>query len=205
VKGILPFDLPPFVLDILVLNKSFAFRETLTWIELAELARRMARTKDPRVEQLEREAWLKVCARGSGEVENHVVQSIFLWGNAGVEWFSTGVQTLLFTPAFRKPMLMFLKSAQRHWFSRELHGVEIGLQLLRMGVWCNCENPPDPVPGVYVISPLREGWKSSTMHQAWRDFIAGRFYMDEQVLENIRLVQDPELVRRMDEINNFWK
>jgi hypothetical protein len=30
VKGVLPFDVPPFVLDILLLNKSVAFRETLT-------------------------------------------------------------------------------------------------------------------------------------------------------------------------------
>ena len=64
-------------------------------------------------------------------MEDHVVRSIFLWGNAGAEWFSAGVQTLLFTPAFQRPMLAFLKGARRHWFPREYCGAEIGLQLLR--------------------------------------------------------------------------
>jgi hypothetical protein len=222
VKGVLPFDLPVFVLDILLLNKTVAFREAVTWIELAELARRMARSKDSRVEQLEREVWFKVCAahNGGGEAEDHVVQSIFLWGNAGVEWFSAGVQTLLLTPAFRSPVLLFLKGAQRHWFPRELHGAEIGLQLLKMGVWCDCKNLEPPfVGGTIFIKRQRrdnegaatswklppEKWKTGTMHKAWRDFIVGRSHLDECVLENIRLVQDPELVRRMDEINNFWK
>jgi hypothetical protein len=75
VKGVFPFDLPPFVLDILVLNKNAAFRDLITWIELAELARRMAQTKDSSVEQLERVAWLKMCAYGVGKVANGVVYS----------------------------------------------------------------------------------------------------------------------------------
>ncbi len=61
VKGAFPFDLPTFVLDILLLNKNAAFRDLFTWIELAELARRMAKAKDSRVEQLERETWFKLC------------------------------------------------------------------------------------------------------------------------------------------------
>jgi hypothetical protein len=174
----------------------------------------MARTKDPRMEQQEREAWFKICSHGRGEAEDHVIQCIFLWGNAGVEWFSAGVQTLLFTPAFQRPVLTFLKGARRHWFPRELYGAEIVLQLLRMGVWCTCENPPDPAPGIYIIkrrrmeegpAPIPEKWKTGTMHMAWRDFVVGRFYLDAQVLENIRLVQDPELMRRMGEIHNFWR
>jgi hypothetical protein len=38
VEGVFPFNPPPFVLEILLLNKNPAFRETLTWSELAELA-----------------------------------------------------------------------------------------------------------------------------------------------------------------------
>jgi hypothetical protein len=43
-----------------------------------------------------------ICACGVGGVEEHVVHSIFLWGNAGFGWFSAGVQTLLLAPAFRE-------------------------------------------------------------------------------------------------------
>ncbi len=167
-----------------------------------------------RVEQLEREAWFRLCAHGIGQVEDHVVRSIFLGGDAGTEWFSAGVQTLQFTSAFRDPVLSFLKSAQRHWFPRELHGADIVLQLLRMGVWCNCSNTEPPFArGTVFIKRRRvdegdvappEKWKISTMREAWRDFIVSRLYRDEQVLENIRLVQDPDLLRRMEEINNFW-
>jgi hypothetical protein len=182
----------------------------------------MAQTKDPLVEKLEREAWFNVCAQGSGEAEDHVIRSIFLCGNASIDWFCAGVQTLLFTSAFHAPVLSFLKSAQCHWFPRELHGAEIGLQLLRMGVWCCCENlePPfargtifinikrrrvdeEDVATPFLLPP--EKWKTNTMRKAWTDFVVSRLYRDEHVLENIRLVQDPDMVRRMDEINNFWK
>jgi hypothetical protein len=87
-------------------------------------------------------------------------------------------QTVLFTPAFRDAMLSFLKSVQLHWFPRELHGVDIVLQLLRMGVWCNCENEEPPFArGTIVIKrrradggdaaapfllPPLEKWKIST-------------------------------------------
>jgi hypothetical protein len=36
-------------------------------------------------------------------------------------------------------------------------------------------------------------------------FIVTQCYLDDQVLENIRLVQDPDLLHKMDEVNNFWK
>jgi hypothetical protein len=221
VKGLVPFDLPPFVTDILLFNTNATFHDVFTWIELAELARRMARNKDPRVEQLERDAWFRICARGVGEAEDHVVRSIFLWGNAGTDWFSAGVQTLLFTPAFQRPMLALLKGAQRHWFPRELRGAEIALHLLKMGVWCKCESDVPPFPGRAIFikrqrvdegdgsipfSLHRPGkWKIGTMHKAWRDFIICGLYRDEHVLENIRRVRDLDLLVRVDEINNFWK
>jgi hypothetical protein len=61
-RGRYPFDLPPFVLAVLVLNKNGSFREHFTWMELVGLAQRMVRKKDVVVEDAEREAWLKVCA-----------------------------------------------------------------------------------------------------------------------------------------------
>ncbi len=210
VKGVFPFDLPPFVLDILLLNKNANFRTLVTWIELAELARRMAHTKDPTVEKLEREAWFRMCAHGSGEVEDHVVQSIFLSEDAGIDWFSAGVQTLLLCSSFQRPTVAFLKGARRQWFPREYRGAEIGLQLLCMGVYCSCENR-EPRGGVVFVKrqkvdepllPPPGKWKAGTMRKAWMEFIVGRYYRDERVLENIRLVQDPELTRRMDEIDN---
>jgi hypothetical protein len=212
VKSVFPLDLPPFVLDVLVFNKNASFRELVTWIDLAELARRMIQTKDHRIEQLEREAWLQVCAHGTGEAEDRVVRSIFLSNSVATEWFSAGVQTLLFSPAFQRLTLTFLKGAQRDWFPRDYCGADIVLQLLRMGVYCNCENadPPLAAQGVVfikrrrvdeedvsalVLAPQPERWKACTMRKAWRDFIVGRWYADEHVLENIRMVQDPDMVR----------
>jgi hypothetical protein len=55
-----------------------------------------------------------------------------------------------------------------------------------------------------VFALRREVWKIGTTHKAWRDFIAGRFHLDPQVVENIRRVQDPEFVRRLDAVENFW-
>ena len=58
--GQFPFDLPPFVLEVLLENRCSEFRALLEWKELAELARRMLRSKDGEVEKKEREAWFKL-------------------------------------------------------------------------------------------------------------------------------------------------
>jgi hypothetical protein len=83
-------------------------------------------------------------------------------------------------------------------------------------VWCTCENVEPPFArGTIFIKrrrsdddtgePRPEKWKTGTMRKAWRDFIVTQCYLDEQVLENFRLVQDPDLLQKMDEVNNFWK
>jgi hypothetical protein len=134
-RGRRPFDL----LDVLVLNKNISFREHFTWMELIGLAQRMVRKKDSRVEELERDCWFKMCGhvRDAEEVEEYVVMSIMLWGGGSVDWFCAGIQTLLLTPAFQRPMLSLLKGAQRHWFPLEYSCAEICLELLKMGVWCS--------------------------------------------------------------------
>jgi hypothetical protein len=222
-RGLYPFDLPPFVLDVLVLNKNGSFRKHFTWPELVGLAQRMVRKKDPRVEEIEREAWLKMCAHvvnGSEEVEEHVVMSIMLWGGGSVDWFCAGVQALLVTPAFRSPMLNLLKGAQRHWFPLEYSCAEICLELLKMGVWCKCENFVPAPRGFIIIKKRRTGeenelwfnkpnalldmWTSFPMHAAWRLFVGLQLHRDERVLHTIHLVQDPDLLSQIERLKNFW-
>ncbi len=215
-----PLDLPPLVLDILLLNEHDSFREQLNWMELVGLAQRMVRKKDPHVEELEREAWLKICARINDpvEVDEHVVMSILLWGGGRVDWFCAGVQTLLFTPAFRAPVLALLKGAQRHWFPLEFTGAEIGMELLRMGVWCRCENSVTAPRGFIVLKRRKaeeeEGlwftkpnaaldkWYSLSTFKAWRLFVGLRLHHDDRVLHNIQRVGDPDLLERMNRLNN---
>ncbi len=224
-RGRYPFDLPPLLLELLLLNRNEHFRQQLTWAELVELAQRMVVQKKARsVEQLEREAWLRLCATISADaaqVEEHVVMSILLSGAGTVDWLCAGVQTLLFTPAFQKPVLALLKGAQRHWFPLEYSSAELGLELLKMGVWCNCENVAPPPRGLVVIKRRRredanelwfnkpnaamDKWRSFSMHKAWRDFIGLQLHRNEQVLETIRRVGDPELLQRIDECYSIWQ
>ncbi len=167
-------------------------------------------------------AWFKICANVNGpeEVEQYVVDSIFLWDSGTVDWFCAGVQTLLFTPAFRRPTLALLKGVQRHWFPRELYCDEIGLEFLKMGVWCTCENSV-PAPRGFIVKRRRAGeedelwfnrpnvalnrWTAFPMHKAWRHFIGLRLFQDERVLQNIARAQDPELVERIDRLNSSWQ
>jgi hypothetical protein len=223
-RGLYPFDLPPFVLEVLLLNQNGSFRDHFTWLELVGLAQRMVRKKDPRVEELEREAWLKMCGqvRDAEQVEEYIVMSIMLWGGGSVDWFCAGVQTLLLTPAFHRPMLSLLKGAQRHWFPLELSCAEICLELLRMGVWCKCENSvPPPHRGVIIIikkrrteedrnepwfnkpNALLDTWTSFPMLTAWRLFIGLQLHRDELVLHIVDLVRDPELLNHMEKMNTF--
>ncbi len=162
-------------------------------------------TKPPWSSLIE-EVWFKICVHGSGEDEDYIIWSIFLWGNAGTDWFFAGVQTLLFTPAFRRPILVLLKGARRHWFLREYHRADVVLQLLRMGVYCYCDNPSEPGlggGGVIFIKKRRvveeraggdnasapfqplapEKWKMGTMRKAWRDCIVSTIYHDKHVHE----------------------
>jgi hypothetical protein len=74
-----------------------------------------------------------------------------------VDWFCAGTQTLLLTPAFRSPMLNLLKGAQRHWFPLEYSCAEICLELLKMGVWCKCENFVPAPRGFIIIKKRRTG------------------------------------------------
>lgn len=222
-RGHYPFDLPPFVLEILLVNKNECFHRLLTWMEVVVLAQRMVRKKDPRVEELEREAWLRMCTNvvnGSGDVEEYVVMSILLWGGR-VDWFCAGVQTLLLTQSFREPVLALLKGAQRHWFPLEYSCAEICLELLRMGVWCKCENFVPAPRGFVVVKKRRaeevgkelwfnkpnaalDRWTSFPMHAAWRLFISLQLHRDERVLQNIQRVSDPDLLQRMEEMKSFW-
>jgi hypothetical protein len=118
-------------------------------------------------------------------------------------------------------MLSLLKGAQRHWFPLEYSCAEICLELLKMGVWCKCENVVPAHQGFIIIKKRRtedEGnelwftkpnavldrWSSFPIHAAWRHFIGLQLHRDERVLRTINLVQDPDLLSQMERMKNFW-
>ncbi len=194
-----PFNLPPFLFEVLLVNTS-----ELLWLvagnskELKELARRMLVRKNPALEEMERKAWFKLCGHGNLKAEIPVVKSIFRGPGGYADLLCAGVQTLLLSPAFRDATLALLKMAQRSWFPAHLSSVEIAVQLLGFGVWCECENDLD-IPGEFELMQRRRietslpRWDMNTMEEAWAYFISAKLDCIEHIRNNIVCVQDPVL------------
>ncbi len=191
-----PFDLFPFLLEVLTANVNDAFwRQCGGWPELADLAKRMLHQKDRDIEKVERDAWFKICKHGVGEADNAVITSIFRIRR--VDWLSNGVVTLLLCPAFRSGALAMLKAASRGSFTKNQSCEEITLKLLCWGVWCRCDNLA-PQPGGYTIIKANwpdetvSRWETGTMVRAWATFVASKLHMNPDVAEMIVRVKDPE-------------
>jgi hypothetical protein len=171
--------------------------------EPLELARQMTKQGSPGSN-----SWKEWCgSKYAFTVETHIVRSIFVERTI---WSYAKVQALLSLLLSEANVEELLKCAQTSLSGAQVLRQEIGWQLLRrvclatatIEAFC-CEKTKvekkDDAP--FLLSPP-ENWKSA-QHTAWRDFVASGLYCSEYVLEGFHRMQDPDLVKRMDEVKGL--